>query len=60
MLSARGRDLIGASQVARLSVRAAVVGDYHERLQTFFPGLDSELGRLVEAADFRFEAQTVN
>ena len=45
---------------ARPSVRAAVVDDYHERLRIFFLGLDSQLGRLVEAADFRFETQTIN
>lgn len=44
----------------RPSVRGAVVEDYHERLRAFFLGLDSELGRLVEAADFRFEKQTLN
>ena len=44
----------------RPSVRGAVVEDYHERLRTFFLGLDSELGRLVEAADFRPERRTVN
>lgn len=45
---------------ARPSVRNAVVDDYHERLRIFFLGLDSELGRLVEAADFRFDKGTVN
>lgn len=44
----------------RPSVRGAVVRDYHERLRTYFLGLDSELGRLVEAADFRSARQTVN
>ena len=37
----------------RPSVRGAIVEDYHERLRAFFLGLDSELGRLVEATDFR-------
>lgn len=45
---------------ARPSVRNAVVDDYHERLRIFFLGLDSELGRLIEAADFRFETHTIN
>jgi len=44
----------------RPSVRGAIVEDYHERLRTFFLGLDSELGRLVEAADFRFERPAIN
>jgi glutathione S-transferase len=44
----------------RPSVRGAIVEDYHERLHAFFLGLDSELGRLVEATDFRFERRTVN
>ena len=37
---------------ARPSVRNAVVSDYYERLRTFFLGLDSELGRMVETTDF--------
>ena len=45
---------------ARPSVRGAVVSDYHERLRAFFLGLDSELGRLVEAADFRPARKVIN
>lgn len=41
-----------AALSARPAVRSAVVDDYHERLRTFFLGLDSELGRRVEAAEF--------
>lgn len=44
----------------RPSVRNAVVDDYHERLRIFLLGLDSELGRLIDAADFRFEPKTAN
>jgi len=44
----------------RPSVRGAVVEDYHERLRAFFLGLDSELGRLVGAADFSFGKQSVS
>jgi len=36
----------------RPSVRHAVVADYHERLRTFILGLESELGRRIESADF--------
>lgn len=45
---------------ARPSVRNAIVDDYHERLRAFFLGLDSELGRLVEAAEFGAGSATTN
>tara|TARA_R110000782_G_scaffold87419_3_gene169377 strand:+ start:278 stop:979 length:702 start_codon:yes stop_codon:yes gene_type:complete len=45
---------------ARPSVRNAVVGDYYERLRAFFLGLDSELGRMIETADFNIDMPVID
>ncbi|WP_405234540.1 glutathione S-transferase family protein [Lentisalinibacter salinarum] len=48
------------SLAARPSVSNAVVDDYRERLRAFFLGLDSQLGRLTEAAEFGEERKGGN